>query len=601
MTIPVKPLSQIEEKSEVSASDKILILDSVSEEARLASKSELKWDKWDTWATWAKGSKWDKWDKGDTWDTWASVVGATFSWDNIVFSKDNWDYITINDAATKLKWPKGDRWPTWPQWEQGIQWVQWPTGNGIYSITSSKAWKTTTVTITETNWTVDTFQVQDWADWSGWSWSWDVTWPASATSGNIAIFDGATWKKIKDWSVSLSTLSTWAALWATAVQPWDNVSDLANDAGYTTNTWDVVWPWSSTDWHLAVFDWATGKLLKDWGALWTAATKDTWTSSWNVPILDSNWKLATSTLPWVALTDTFTVSTSSDLTSLSSAEQWDIAIATSENKTYVLSQAPYSTAANWKEILTPTGWVTSVNGQTWAVTVDEFAPTSSWSEWQILTKWASGYDWQNAPETANTKTFYLSNTSDLVNAQAALDWYLAGKNPVIVYSGATYLLSSKLSASMDFVSIKGEKDETSVNTNCYNKVVHLNLSSDTVTSIDATSYKNASINFLQTGRNYWTPYTPEYAWSPATKKYVDDKKSTISITLTSAWWSSNSQTVSATGVTASNTVIVSPNPSDFSDYTDAEIYCSAQGSGTLTFTCGTEPTNDIDVNVVILN
>jgi hypothetical protein len=55
---------------------------------------------------------------------------------------------------------------------------------------------------------------------------------------------------------------------------------------------------------------------------------------------------------------------------------------------------------------------------------------------------------------------------------------------------------------MDFVSIKGEKDETSVNTNCYNKVVHLNLSSDTVTSIDATSYKNASINFLQTGRNY---------------------------------------------------------------------------------------------------
>jgi hypothetical protein len=23
--------------------------------------------------------------------------------------------------------------------------------------------------------------------------------------------------------------------------------------------------------------------------LWTAATKNTWTSSWNVPVLDSNW------------------------------------------------------------------------------------------------------------------------------------------------------------------------------------------------------------------------------------------------------------------------------------------------------------------------
>ena len=77
--------------------------------------------------------------------------------------------------------------------------------------------------------------------------------------------------------------------------------------------------------------------------------------------------------------------------------------------------------------------------------------------------------------------------------------------------------------------------------------------------------------------------------------------STITVTLASANWSSKSITVSATGVTASNTVITSPSPSDYSDYTDAEIYCSAQGSGTLTFTCSTEPTNDIDVNVVILS
>jgi hypothetical protein len=45
--IPVKPISEIEEKSEVSENDKILILDSESEEARLASKEELKGDKGD--------------------------------------------------------------------------------------------------------------------------------------------------------------------------------------------------------------------------------------------------------------------------------------------------------------------------------------------------------------------------------------------------------------------------------------------------------------------------------------------------------------------------------------------------------------------------
>ncbi|MBO7736001.1 MAG: hypothetical protein J6S67_25755 [Methanobrevibacter sp.] len=43
--IPVKALSEIEVKAEVSDNDKILILDSESEEARLASKEELKGDK----------------------------------------------------------------------------------------------------------------------------------------------------------------------------------------------------------------------------------------------------------------------------------------------------------------------------------------------------------------------------------------------------------------------------------------------------------------------------------------------------------------------------------------------------------------------------
>jgi len=40
--IPVKPISEIEVKSEVTENDKVLILDSESEEARLAPKDELK-------------------------------------------------------------------------------------------------------------------------------------------------------------------------------------------------------------------------------------------------------------------------------------------------------------------------------------------------------------------------------------------------------------------------------------------------------------------------------------------------------------------------------------------------------------------------------
>ena len=56
-----------------------------------------------------------------------------------------------------------------------------------------------------------------------------------------------------------------------------------------------------------------------------------------------------------------------------------------------------------------------------------------------------------------------------------------------------------------------------------------------------------------------------------------------------------------TGVTASNTVIVSPAPSDIGDYADCGVYCSAQGSGTLTFGCDTAPSGDIVVNVLIMS
>jgi hypothetical protein len=53
-------------------------------------------------------------------------------------------------------------------------------------------------------------------------------------------------------------------------------------------------------------------------------------------------------------------------------------------------------------------------------------------------------------------------------------------------------------------------------------------------------------------------------------------------------------------MTATGVVLVSPDPTDQADYTSAGIICSAQAAGTLTFTCSTTPTNDIDVVVVML-
>ena len=76
----------------------------------------------------------------------------------------------------------------------------------------------------------------------------------------------------------------------------------------------------------------------------------------------------------------------------------------------------------------------------------------------------------------------------------------------------------------------------------------------------------------------------------------------ISATLAQNDWNSSTlqQTISVSGVTASNAVIVAPAPNDLKKYGESGIYCSAQASNSLTFKCEEIPSSDITVNVLIL-
>ena len=82
--------------------------------------------------------------------------------------------------------------------------------------------------------------------------------------------------------------------------------------------------------------------------------------------------------------------------------------------------------SNWIQ----TWAVTSVNNQTWAVTVNEVP--SWWTDWDVLTN-VSGTPTWSAPSGWITKVFTLASTSDLTTAQAAYDWYLNGGNPIIKF------------------------------------------------------------------------------------------------------------------------------------------------------------------------
>lgn len=101
-------------------------------------------------------------------------------------------------------------------------------------------------------------------------------------------------------------------------------------------------------------------------------------------------------------------------------------------------------------------------------------------------------------------------------------------------------------------------------------------------------------------------FTPEAtivqnpSWDRIDVQPAGSSTTSISVTLAVADWSSNTQTVTVTGVAADSVVFVSPAPASASDYASAGILCTAQAANSLTFTCDTTPTNAITVNVVCL-
>ena len=74
----------------------------------------------------------------------------------------------------------------------------------------------------------------------------------------------------------------------------------------------------------------------------------------------------------------------------------------------------------------------------------------------------------------------------------------------------------------------------------------------------------------------------------------------VAVTLPVSDWSNNQQTVSVTGVTAANNIVVSPAPASRTAWSEAEIYCFAQASGKLTFVCTAVPSEAVTANVLIV-
>lgn len=260
----------------------------------------------------------------------------------------------------------------------------------------------------------------------------------------------------------------------------------------TVTFWNIAWdPYDNTNLSNALND------KQDVLTAWANITIDPVTNE--ISANNTTYSSATSTTAWIVKLWDDTVQT--DTMNSPSATTW---------KTYPVQ-------------LNASGQM-SVNVPRANTTYSSLPAASWWADVSLVTT-GEKYTWNTAAADTNTKTFYLSSTSDLINAQAAYNWYLAWKNPIVVLGWINYvwvgggsLLYTLISSKQ--VVVTSVSNDTSI---VYQEALKFTLNSGVVTGITlGTSSLSDDLYVLDTVTNYSTPYTPQYDWSPATKKYVDD-------------------------------------------------------------------------------
>ena len=92
----------------------------------------------------------------------------------------------------------------------------------------------------------------------------------------------------------------------------------------------------------------------------------------------------------------------------------------------------------------------------------------------------------------------------------------------------------------------------------------------------------------------------------AVKQYVQEASSNVHsavLTLEASEWDTNTNELTITGIsdlTVSSIVLPVPHPNSMADYMAANIVCTGQNNGELTFTCTNLPSNDITINIIIM-
>lgn len=389
------------------------------------------------------------------------------------------------------------------EWEPPVNYR--PNGSS-YSGTASPTAETGEVKVWD-------YYVYDWTVWLLASNHWkDVTFSNIAwqPTDNANLNTALAWKQNNWIDVTVNTSNaTVAKVWTTT---WGN---------YTPTKWDwllvnfVNGNNASNNITLKI-DNSASKDVKIWIYWWNGTYMALWnTSGSNVKILMYyDWECYRT---WTTTNTTYSaMSVSEWKTGTSTTQRWITASALKSITNYWiwLQVTSWSTAP-----ATPTEWMI------WYDTANDKLKTYNWSSWDEAWSGWSG----------DAKIFTLSSPSDTTTAQAIYDWYDDWKFPFVAtssqYGTFYFYLLKATSTKLSFQQIWPERyDEDDANWVTLTKTdtLEITVSSWTVTDIDYVEWTTGWGAFLETYYDYTTPYTPQYNWSPATKKYVDDNDTVVS-------------------------------------------------------------------------
>ena len=249
-----------EEKLTMAQDDYILFSDSEDgNKIKKAQYSNLKWEQGDPWtpgADWAAATI-----TVGTVTTWAPGSSAT------VTNSGTSSAAVLNFSI--------------PQWATGTPWADGADGADGAAATITVGTTTTlspgsSATVTNVG-TSSAAVLNFWIpQGTPWTWSGDVSWPASSTDWHLALFDGNTWKLIKDgWAIPTAPVSSVnTQTWAVVLDA-DDISDSTTTNKFVTASDKTTWsgkqdaltlPATPTQWNL-VTRWANNKSLVDWGTI----------------------------------------------------------------------------------------------------------------------------------------------------------------------------------------------------------------------------------------------------------------------------------------------------------------------------------------------